>query len=437
MAGAGTIDEHYDAVIVGGRVAGAALATHVVQHGFSALVVERAAFPSDAVSTHIFQNVETLERLGVLDRLLATGAPLLTEYRLRMDGLDLSQDHADLAMLAVRRRVLDPILLDRAAEVGADVLMRTRAIGLLSNGARVTGVRLRGADRREYEVHARVVVGADGRSSTVARLAGARRYNVTSSERSGGYAYFEGVEPGPVFHFYVQGGDYFLGYSTDSGLFLASMMWGTPDFRPYHDADGSAFDAALAACRPLARTLAGARRARPPVFIGGWEGYFREAAGPGWVLVGDAGHFKDPAPGQGISDALRQAEGLGAAISRGIETHTLSDQLKAWWRWRDRDAAEMYWWAREFGRGGLQSPVIAEMLRGIAGSPRALRATHEIVFHRRRPFRVFSPPRVLGATTRLLVSGSLPRSRVLAETRTLVRRDIERRIRTRRPKYEL
>ncbi|HEU5003016.1 MAG TPA: NAD(P)/FAD-dependent oxidoreductase [Actinomycetota bacterium] len=436
MAEPGTIQEHYDAIIVGGRVAGASLATHIVQQGYSALVVERAAFPRDTLSTHIFQNLDTLERLGVLDRLLATGAPLLTEFRLRMDGLDLSQDHDDLPMLAVRRRVLDPILLDRAARAGADVLSPARVTGLLSNGARVTGVRLRDPGRREREIHARVVVGADGRTSTVARLVGARRYNVTRSERSGGFAYFEGVEPGPVFHFYVEGTDYFLGYSTDSGLFLASMMWGSPDFRRYHDADGTAFDAALATCRPLAKALAGGRRIRPPVFIGGWEGYFREAAGPGWVLVGDAGHFKDPAPGQGISDALRQAEGLAAAICRGIETHTLPAQLKAWWRWRDWDAAEMYWWAREFGRGGRQSPVIAEMLRAMAGSPRALRATHEIVFHRRRPFRVFTPPRVAAAATRLLVAGSLPRGQVLAETRTLVRRDLERRYRTRRPKYE-
>src|SRR5438132_10303530 len=79
------VHEHYDVVVVGGRVAGAALAAHVVRRGYSALVVERAAFPSDTLSTHVFQNLEVLERLGVLDRLLATGAPLLTEFRLRMD----------------------------------------------------------------------------------------------------------------------------------------------------------------------------------------------------------------------------------------------------------------------------------------------------------------------------------------------------------------
>ncbi|MGH2718689.1 MAG: NAD(P)/FAD-dependent oxidoreductase, partial [Actinomycetota bacterium] len=199
--------ERYDVVIVGGRVAGAALATHIVRRGYSALVVERAAFPSDTLSTHLFQISPSLEHLGVTERLLATGAPLLTEFRLRLDNLDLSLDHPDLSMLNVRRHVLDPILLSNAEEAGADVLTRARVIGLLRDGPYVTGVRLRHADRKETEIRARVVVGADGRTSTVARLVGARRYNVTESERAGGCAYYEGVEPSHTFHFYAQGPD--------------------------------------------------------------------------------------------------------------------------------------------------------------------------------------------------------------------------------------
>jgi flavin-dependent dehydrogenase len=428
--------EWYDVVVVGGRVAGAALATHVVRRGFSALVVERAAFPSDTLSTHLFQRTPSLDRLGVTDQLLATGAPLLTEFRLRMDDLDLSQEHPDLAMLSVRRRILDPILLDNAGKAGADVVLRTRVIGLLGDGGRVTGVRIRDADRNERDVRARVVVGADGRTSTVARLVGARRYNVTDSERSGACAYYEGVEPAPVLHFYTQGPDYFIGNSTDSGLFLAIVLWSARDYPRYKDPAGSGFDASVAGCRPLAKVLGGAQRTRAPLFIAKWQGYFRESAGPGWALVGDAGHFKDPAPGQGISDALRQAEHLGEAIARGIETHTVETHLAAYWRWRDADAAEMYWWAREFGRGGRQSPVIRELFAGIARDPQALRATHEIVFHQRRPFRVLSPPRVVAATGRLLLSGSTPRGEVLAETKALALQDFRRRRLTRHPRFE-
>lgn len=428
--------ERYDVVVVGGRVAGAALATHVVRRGYSALVVERAAFPSDTLSTHLFQRNPSLEHLGVTDRLLATGAPLLTEFRLRLDSLDLSLDHPDLGMLCVRRHVLDPILLENAEESGADVATRARVIGLLTDGPFVTGVRLRDAERNETEVRARVVVGADGRTSTVAGLAGARRYNVTDSERAGGCAYYEGVEPSNVFHFYAQGPDFYLGASTDSGLFLAIALWSRKDYERYKAPSGEGFDAALATCKPMAKLLAGARRTRPPWFINRWQGYFRESAGPGWALVGDAGHFKDPTPGQGISDALRQADRLAEAICQGIETHTVEAQLKAYWRWRDADAAEMYWWAREMGRAGAQLPLIRELFRGLGSDPRSLRALHEVVFHRRRPYRVMSPPRVLAATGRLLLGGDVPRGEAVNEFRTLVTRDIRRRYRTRRPVYE-
>src|SRR5205085_8437711 len=105
------MNEHYDVVVVGGRVAGATLAAHVARSGMGVCVLERADFPSDTLSTHVFQYLEGFERLGVMERLLATGAPPLTEFRLRVDGVDLAQYHPDLAMLNIRRRVLDPILL--------------------------------------------------------------------------------------------------------------------------------------------------------------------------------------------------------------------------------------------------------------------------------------------------------------------------------------
>ena len=194
-------------------------------------VLERADFPSDTLSTHVFQHLEGFERLGVMEKLLATGAPPLTEFRLQVDTVDLAQYHPDLAMLNIRRRVLDPILLDNAAAAGADVALRTRVVGLLHDERRVTGVRIEGPDGRHSEIRARVVIGADGRNSTVARLVGARRYNVTDNERAGGVAYYEGVEPHGVFHLYILGSTYFIGSSSDSGLFMASAYYDKADHR--------------------------------------------------------------------------------------------------------------------------------------------------------------------------------------------------------------
>lgn len=430
------LNEFYDVVVVGGRVAGASLAAHVAQRGMSACVLERAEFPSDTMSTHLFHRGPALERLGVLDQLLATGAPLLTDYHLQMEDIDLSQTHPDLAMLSVRRRLLDPIVLARAVELGADAATRTRVIGLLSNGSRVTGVRVRDDQRREFEIRSRIVVGADGRTSTVARLVGARRYNVTDGQRCGACAYYRGVEPSPVVHFLGQGSDIFISYGTDSGLHLAVALWDARDFDRYRDPQGGGFEASLATCRPIARLLAGAERTRAPLFIKRWQCYFRESAGPGWALVGDAGHFKDPTSGQGISDAFRQSERLAEFICYGIETHTLNEQVGRWWRWRDADAAQMYWWSRDLGRGGVQPPVVVEMLRGIAQDPGSRRALHEVIFRTRPPYRLFSPPRAMAATGRLLLRGGLPRAQVLADARALAAQDLRRRWQTRHPVFE-
>src|SRR5207302_12728 len=346
------MNEHYDVVVVGGRVAGASLAAHVARRGMGVCVLERADFPSDTLSTHLFRSLEGFERLGVMEKLLGTGAPPLTEFRLRVDAVDLAQYHPDLAMLNIRRRVLDPILLDNAAAAGADVALRTRVVGLLHDERRVTGVRIEGPEGRHSEIRARVVIGADGRNSTVApRLKGA----------------------------------------TPTG---------------------------------------------PPQFASRWQGFFRESAGPGWALVGDAGHFKDPAPGQGIADAVRQAERLAECVCYGIDTHSLGDQLARWWRWRDHDAAEWYWWARDFGQAGLQSPVVVEMFRRLAANPRTLRAAHAVAFHEARPFRVFSPVLASAAAARLLARRGTPRGKVVADLVTLSTRDFQRRWRTHRPIYE-
>ena len=427
--------ERYDAVIVGGRVAGATLAAHIAQRGYSALVLERAAFPSDTLSTHLFQNLPALERLGVLDRLLATGAPVLDDWRINVDGIDLSQRHEGLAMLNVRRRVLDPILLARATELGAEAAT-ARVTGLLRDGNRVTGVRFVDQERTEHEVRARVVVGADGRTSTVARLVGARRYNVTAGARCGGSAYYEGVDAPAAFQFHVRGSDVFIGAPGDHGLFLAIALWDQDEFPRYGAPGGEGFEASLATCPPLAGLLAGSHRTRPPILIKRWQGYFRESAGPGWALVGDAGHFKDPTPGQGISDALRQSESLAKAICRGLETHQMEPHLRHWAAWRDRDAAQMYWWAREMGRAGAPPTLVMEMFRRMAARPKTTRALHEVIDHTRQPWSLFNPPRAIAAAGRLLVNGKAPRRTVLKELNELAGRDFHRRWRTWRPEYE-
>jgi 2-polyprenyl-6-methoxyphenol hydroxylase-like FAD-dependent oxidoreductase len=135
--------------------------------------------------------------------------------------------------------------------------------------------------------------------------------------------------------------------------------------------------------------------------VANWHGYFRQSAGPGWVLVGDAGHFKDPAPGQGIADALRQTEKLATAIVDGLGNSNLDTSMQRWWRWRDRDAYEMYWYARNAGAPGVTSALITQTLRDIAADPDATRMFLQILNHDVRPSKLFTPARLARAAARV------------------------------------
>ena len=434
----------FDVVVVGARCAGAPLAALLAARGVSVALVDKARFPSDTPSTHIFQNegARVLAAIGVLDRVLATGAPWIEQADLRIDGLRLVHPWPRRAgdpgpMLSVRRSALDALLVDAAAAAGASVRVGTRVTRLLERDGRVTGVDVE-HDGRTSSLEATLVVGADGRASTVARLAGARSYNTVANQRLACWAYFEGaVAPQPpTFFAHRWDEEYVVACPCDAGLYLVIVnppLERADRFRPD---PGPAFDADAARCPPVAAVVAGARRVGRPSLVSRWTGYYRESAGPGWVLVGDAGHFKDPSPGQGITDALRQAERLAADITAGLGgRRPLDDALRDWWRWRDRDAQEMAWFAHDMGRGGRVPPVLVEILLRAAADDTMVDRLFDVLNHRVRPSEILTPPRLLGATARLLGRGELPRARVLADTREIVVADLRRRWRNHRPRY--
>src|SRR5215210_4919391 len=197
MSNSGT-NEHFDVVIVGARCAGSPLAIFLKRAGLSVCVIDQAGFPSDALSTHMFQvsGIEVMERLGIFDAVLATGAPPVTNCSMRFEDVDFSgpprvrAGDPEVPMLCVRRISLDVILVEKARAEGVDVRLHTRLTGLVERDGRVAGVRVAGRDGTASTIGADLVVGADGRLSTVARLVGSRRYHVMPSERLSTWAYF-------------------------------------------------------------------------------------------------------------------------------------------------------------------------------------------------------------------------------------------------------
>jgi hypothetical protein len=138
------------------------------------------------------------------------------------------------------------------------------------------------------------------------------------------------------------------------------------------------------------------------------------------VLVGDAGHFKDPTPGQGIADALRQADRLAPAITRALGggDGRPDEILREWWRWRDEDAWEMYWFAHDMGAAGPTPPLRREAERRIAADPALAAAMVRILNHDLRPSEAFTPSIALTTIARALRHGRGHRRAIAREART-------------------
>ncbi|MEZ0365334.1 NAD(P)/FAD-dependent oxidoreductase [Mycobacterium sp. pUA109] len=393
--------DDFDVVIVGARCAGSPLAITLARHGLRVCLLDKAHFPSETPSTHVIQpcGVHILDDLGVLEAVRATGAVPL--YRVTLVNDDVRIDAKTRSPgLCVRRVTLDALLVDAAAQAGADVRTGCRMTGLTRDAAgRVSGVR---TDRGT--VSARLVVGADGCHSTVATATGAAEYLATPAGRIFAWAYFDGVaDLDGRLRLGRRGDQGFLACPTDGGLYMAAVAIDRAhrdDFQANRDRH---FSDGLAKWPELADLLSGATRVGPLRAISNWHGYFRQSAGPGWVLVGDAGHFKDPAPGQGISDALRQVQQLSESIASGFASGgSLDLQLQQWWQWRDQDANEMYWFAHDMDAPGVSTPLVTRMLRDIAADATATQQLLDVLNHDLRPSQLLTTGRMVKAAARAL-----------------------------------
>jgi len=315
--------------------------------------------------------------------------------------------------------------------------MGAKVTALVRNRGRVAGVRV-DSNGPEQVLAARLVVGADGRHSTVARLAGARRYNLTANERFMYWSFFAdasaGAEPTVILHRWS--GNFVVAVPADSGLYLVLALPGLSELPRFRHTREESYLEYIRRCDPVARALSAARRVGKLFGMLRWEGFFREAAGPGWVLAGDAGHFKDPSPGQGIQDAFRQVESLAPVILGAIGTSpsALDEALAGWARWRDEDAVAYYWLAADFGKAGLPPAVLPEIAQRLYQQGK-MDLLLDLFNHRCVPSKVLTLPRLAGATARLLARGGCDRRALLGEVGALAAEDIRRKRLARHPHY--
>jgi 2-polyprenyl-6-methoxyphenol hydroxylase-like FAD-dependent oxidoreductase len=419
--------ERFDVIIVGARCAGSPLAAFLARSGARVCVVDQARFPSDTPSTHGIQpvGVRILERLGVLESLLTIATPI-ERATIALGGSRIEVDRISAVlgapMLNARRVHLDQLLLEAAAAAGAEVRTRTPVTGLVEEGGRVTGVRTKTGVLR-----ARLVVGADGVRSTVARLAGAEEYRRTCAGRVFVWGYFDGVATSDRVWLGKIGDHGFLGSPTDAGLFMAAIAPSIQRSVAVRADPAASHAEGLARWPELAEVLAIARQVGPLRVMPRWHGYFRRSAGPGWVLLGDAGHFKDPSAGQGIADALRQAATLAPAIERGLaQPSRLDQELADWWAWRDRDAWQMYWFAHDMGAAGPTPRLVQHIQRRIAADPRLVVGLLRVLNHELPPSKLLRPSLALRAAAAALAADRRHRPALLREMAGLVGQELRR-----------
>jgi len=350
----------YDAIVVGARCGGSPTAMLLARKGYRVLLVDKAGFPSDTLSTHYVHQhgAARLARWGLLEQVIASNCPPVRGLRLDLGyfALEGSPPPVDGVAdgYAPRRTVLDQILVEAAVAAGAELREHFTVDDLLADGDRVTGIRGHAAGGAAVTEHARIVIGADGRHSLVARSVQAPAYHETPALTCAYYTYWTDV-PMNCAELYPRPDRMIIAAPTNDGRTLTVVFWPQAEFhRVRADIEGN-FLKVLDLAPGLAERVRFGKRSERFRGTADLPNYFRQPHGPGWALVGDASYHKDPILAIGISDAFRDAELLAEAIDGGLAgRQLLDDALTDYQRQRDEAAAPSFGATLQFAH--LQPP---------------------------------------------------------------------------------
>jgi 2-polyprenyl-6-methoxyphenol hydroxylase-like FAD-dependent oxidoreductase len=389
----------YDAIVVGARCAGSPAAMLLARRGHRVLLVDRATFPSDTVSTHLVHapGVAALDRWGLLDEVERSGCPAIQTYSFDFGPFTLSGRPRPIdgvrTAYAPRRTVLDKILVDAAARAGAEVREGFTVEEVLLDDGAVVGIRGHDQGGASVVERARVVIGADGRHSHVAKAVQPEHYNEKPMLQWSYYSYWSGFPVGGM-EVVIRPDRGWAAIPTNDDLTLLVIGW------PY--AESSAYKADVEANyhRTLELAPAVAERVRAATrverFVGGSvANYFRKPYGPGWALIGDAGYNKDPITAQGISDAFRDAEACTAALHEVFEGRaSFDDAMSAFQRTRDLHAFPIYEFTTQMATMEAPPPELQQLLASVHGNTEAMDAFVSVIAGTVSPVEFFDPAHI-------------------------------------------
>ena len=371
-------NHRYDAIVVGARCAGSPTAMLLARKGYKVLVVDRATFPSDTVSTHLLHppGVAALRRWGLLERLVASGCPADPHLRLRLRPLHPLRRPRDRrgpgrlrppthrAGQAARRRRRP------GRRGGPRGLHRRGGRGRRQRG-RVTGVRGHGRQGRTVTEHARVVVGADGRHST--RRPGGRpeQYHEQPPLQVSYYSYWSGLPMDGRFQTWIRPDRAFAAWPTHHDLTLVIGGW------PSAEVQANRNDVEANSLKMLELAPAFADR------------------------VGDAGYTKDFITAQGMHDAFRDAELCATALDEAFTgTRSFDTAMGRYQATRDTQVLPMYELTTQLATLQPPPPDLQRLLGAIHGNQEAMDEFAQVIAGVLSPAEFFSEDNVRRITLR-------------------------------------
>ena len=320
-----------EVIVVGGGPAGASTAHSLARNGIDVLVLDRAKFPRDKICAEYLspQGSRILSDMNVLDEIERSRPAHLAGMRIRApdgnhaDG-EFSANHGFRPFrdygLAVRRTILDAIVLGGARTAGARVeeLVRVTDVNKDETG-RVNGVNVIGPEGAARALTCKYVIGADGLRSVVGKRLGLTHTSRFFPKRLALVAHYRNVrDVGALGEMHVDHQGYFG--IVDVGLGLMNVAVVVPIARAQEIGEGRAeFLEQWIAMRPhLAERFVGAGRVTDVRATGPFATVSRPAWAAGAALVGDAADFFDPFTGEGMYAALRGGELLAPFIVEAL-----------------------------------------------------------------------------------------------------------------------
>ena len=389
----------YDVIVVGARCAGAPTAMLLARKGHRVLLVDQASFPSDTLSTHMIHapGIAALRRWGVLDQVIASGAPPIDTYSFdfgpfTIAGTPRPADGSSTGY-APRRTILDKILVDAAAEAGVEVREQFTVDEVVIGDDAVVGIRGHAKDGRPVVERARVVIGADGRSSHVARSVGAEQYNEKPKLMWAYYTYWSGL-PVDGFETVVRPDRGWAALPTNDGLTMLVVGWPFAESMAYKADTEANYLKTLELAPDFADRVRGAQREER--FSGGSvPNFFRKPYGPGWALVGDAGYTKDPITAQGMSDAFRDAELCATALDDAFcGARSYEEAMSVYQRTRDAQVLPIYEFTTQLATLEAPPMEMQQLLGAVHGNQDAMDAFVSLTAGTVSPVEFFDPENI-------------------------------------------